>query len=91
MKFVGVEVAFALVASRPARGAWIEIENSAGNVPCRGLSRPARGAWIEIGIVMPISARMVSSHPARGAWIEMSHVRRFGIPCPVAPRKGRVD
>ena len=33
--------------SRPARGAWIEIELQDGKSRLRG-SRPARGAWIEI-------------------------------------------
>ena len=34
-------------ASRPARGAWVEIER-AGRTGCQGRSRPARGAWVEI-------------------------------------------
>ena len=33
--------------SRPARGAWSEINYSFGNTPSDE-SRPARGAWIEI-------------------------------------------
>ena len=33
--------------SRPARGAWVEIEPCVV-VNCRNLSRPARGAWVEI-------------------------------------------
>ena len=33
--------------SRPARGAWIEIETFPPSGDCRQ-SRPARGAWIEI-------------------------------------------
>ena len=40
----------ALALSRPARGAWIEIEHRA-KLDVSHLSRPARGAWIEISIV----------------------------------------
>ena len=34
--------------SRPARGAWIEIEMAAKRALMTSKSRPARGAWIEI-------------------------------------------
>ena len=40
-------VTYALIASHPARGAWIEIRPRCGRSQ-RGGSHPARGAWIEI-------------------------------------------
>ena len=35
-------------ASRPVRGAWIEIQVNTGSIVARNMSRPVRGAWIEI-------------------------------------------
>ena len=37
-------------ASRPARGAWIEISAHVCHGALTLVSRPARGAWIEIGL-----------------------------------------
>ena len=44
--------------SRPTRGAWIEILNSAPRSNITFRSRPTRGAWIEM-----ICAAMLSSSP----------------------------
>ena len=47
MKSDGWEDMEFVTESRPARGAWVEIQTGA----CRSyadLSRPARGAWVEI-------------------------------------------
>jgi len=38
-----------MVASRPARGAWIEIAPPGHGATRYARSRPVRGAWIEIG------------------------------------------
>ena len=37
-----------LLLSRPARGAWVEIQTMDFDKKIRDLSRPARGAWVEI-------------------------------------------
>ena len=34
--------------SRPARGAWVEISQTANTTTLWTSSRPARGAWVEI-------------------------------------------
>ena len=57
-------------ASRPARGAWIEITSVTRCKDCKQ-SRPARGAWIEIQNRSPGNRREMS-RPARGAWIEIA-------------------
>ena len=59
-----------LRASRPTRGAWIEIQLL--DMRDKGVtSRPTRGAWIEI---TPFGSIIESerSRPTRGAWIEIS-------------------
>ena len=48
LKSVGLAAADGADMSRPARGEWIEIGQSAPD-PHRQQSRPARGEWIEIG------------------------------------------
>ena len=56
--------------SRPAWGAWIEIETSCRR-PCGAVSsRPAWGAWIEI-CWAECADGLHGSRPAWGAWIEM--------------------
>ena len=77
--------------SRPARGAWIEINNQSR---ARGdnRSRPARGAWIEIKKEILYFGADSTSRPARGAWIEINvYMDGDIITRKVAPRKGRVD
>ena len=37
-----------IISSRPARGAWIEIDEDEEEEEDTKKSRPARGAWIEI-------------------------------------------
>ena len=49
MKFKGVDRAIDKAESRPARGAWVEIEVERNNRAV-DQSRPARGAWVEIQI-----------------------------------------
>ena len=76
--------------SRPARGAWIEIQRRKVQKKISPKSRPARGAWIEMPIPVPPCPGS-TSRPARGAWIEIVKVHYRGIALRVAPRKGRVD
>ena len=77
-------------ASRPARGAWIEILfqrlwNVLGD--CRA-PHGARGLkFLRFSLLLPI----LLSRPARGAWIEISPFRGIKSPLSVAPRTGRVD
>ena len=52
-------------ASRPTRGAWIEI---AGNeyIVHEAPSRPTRGAWIEIAqLILHVTAVLVAPHTGR--------------------------
>ena len=69
MKYWEVCPQLALAPSRPARGAWIEIESNRHGHPFQK-SRPARGAWIEIGEEREETVAW-KSRPARGAWIEI--------------------
>ena len=39
-------------ASRPARGAWVEIAVPSWNLNPISTSRPARGAWVEISYLV---------------------------------------
>ena len=74
--------------SRPARGAWVEMNWTARQTPTRW-SRPARGAWVEIGL--EVGDKFPSpSRPARGAWVEISDGTISSVADDVAPRKGRV-
>ena len=57
-------------ASRPARGAWVEILLLWIGSEIR-LSRPARGAWVEIFPMGERFAALTWSRPARGAWVEI--------------------
>jgi len=75
--------------SRPAWGAWIEIQqrmHDEGGTK----SRPAWGAWIEM-LWAESTYAGAASRPAWGAWIEIP-CRHLQPPlvC-VAPRMGRVD
>ena len=63
-----------LQASRPAWGAWIEMQRYPGLIRDLRMSRPAWGAWIEI-LEGFGSVFFRGSRPAWGAWIEM---RPFG-------------
>ena len=75
--------------SRPARGAWVEINRDFKSMPSEAMSRPARGAWVEI----PPSGQEtipIESRPARGAWVEMMKNVSPNQSIIVAPRKGRV-
>ena len=60
----------AISQSRPARGAWIEIQVYLDHERRQVWSRPARGAWIEIQVEVA-GALEQESRPARGAWIEI--------------------
>ena len=77
-------------ASRPARGAWIEILplplsliSSTGRAPhgARGLKYSHPG----------YNRASSMSRPARGAWIEISRILAKSPISSVAPRTGRVD
>ena len=79
-----------LIPSRPARGAWIEIEDDR-QLAQNQQSRPARGAWIELSllhILQPLPPSR-APHGARGLKF-VRHVRELGHQH-VAPRMGRVD
>ena len=76
--------------SRPARGAWIEIEaNEKAKAAQR--SRPARGAWIEIGrhVMKKLIHKRRAPHGARG--LKLVEGLGEGEQDIVAPRTGRVD
>ena len=77
------------VASRPARGAWVEILKTPPSVKSWSPSRPARGAWVEIYIIR-YEMELKLSRPARGAWVEMIKNVSPNQSIIVAPRKGRV-
>ena len=49
LKFLQLRLDVDEEASRPARGAWIEISATRYSAD-QHLSRPARGAWIEIAL-----------------------------------------
>ena len=76
-------------ASRPARGAWVEILLLWIGSEIR-LSRPARGAWVEIFPMGERFAALTWSRPARGAWVEIELPDEVIDAMLVAPRKGRV-
>ena len=57
--------------SRPARGAWVEIDLAVGRKTIVYWSRPARGAWVEIPRGNSRCGRR-ESRPARGAWVEIN-------------------
>ena len=77
------------MASRPARGAWVEITKITSTCKMY-MSRPARGAWVEIIWVLFLLLSM-KSRPARGAWVEMNpNPATKTDMISVAPRKGRV-
>ena len=82
-------ITYALLLSRPARGAWIEMAHTPAGGP-RPPSRPARGAWIEMSLRTAI-VFFTRSRPARGAWIEIGLPGQPHRAGPVAPREGRVD
>ena len=76
--------------SRPARGAWIEIDRCE-NTDRRGHSRAPQGVrGLKFESDTPV-AFDVESRPARGAWIEISVQKNMTILQMVAPRKGCVD
>ena len=54
--------------SRPARGAWIEIERESGLEAGRICRAPARGAWIEISTFehQAVAVAVAPPHGARG-------------------------
>ena len=65
------------LASRPARGGWIEIASLRQLKPAAA-SRPARGGWIEM-LTELVGIYVEVSRPARGGWIEMfSETKRHG-------------
>ena len=78
------------VASRPARGAWIEMDlTRAAWLTASG--RAPRGAR---GLKLPVIENVVESivsRPARGAWIEIPRPTEWRMGTGVAPREGRVD
>ena len=78
-------------ASRPARGAWIEIPTWRTRRRPSRPSRPARGAWIEIMLTLTFLLIAWLSRPARGAWIEIYRCCCYYWFGSVAPRTGRVD
>ena len=76
--------------SRPARGAWVEIEE-VEELRAELQSRPARGAWVEISFLGASSRGVGMSRPARGAWVEILTALSLSLnSIIVAPRKGRV-
>ena len=82
-------ITFFVLASRPSRGAWIEI-TSARRAKRRRTSRPSRGAWIEISRKPTTRKEELPSRPSRGAWIEIYAV--YVLPSKVqrrAPRGAR--
>ena len=76
MKCIGTKENGKAELSRPARGAWIEIEIKTSKILLL-LSRPARGAWIEIVVKIRRVHGFRKSRPARGAWIEMKRHRTY--------------
>ena len=89
MKFRTVLFLPLLMMSRPARGAWVEINNAAtfewvvtGRAP-----QGARGLKYN-DIETKVNA--AESRPARGAWVEISQSLGATRNPAVAPRKGRV-
>ena len=54
LKFGQNDLRLLRCASRPARGAWIEIGRSRRMRKENCRSRPARGAWIEILLILPV-------------------------------------
>ena len=56
--------------SSPARGTWIEMRSSAGELGGHFRSSPARGTWIEMFNRCERETHEESS-PARGTWIEI--------------------
>ena len=77
-----------ITRSRPARGAWVEIQHER-NCEEQQQSRPARGAWVEIK-KWEADAPHYKSRPARGAWVEIDWISATIFDIAVAPRKGRV-
>ena len=88
MKCLSLLRCFLRSVSRPARGAWVEINMGIG-YELETESRPARGAWVEI---FPMGERFAAlmSRPARGAWVEINDHTKNNSTEAVAPRKGRV-
>ena len=77
-------------SSRPARGAWIEIDKPL-HIPFQIRGRAPHGAR---GLKFPLVPQQVLpglSRPARGAWIEISRTLPYVSAPLVAPRTGRVD
>ena len=74
--------------SRPARGAWVEINVEVGEALwCR--SRPARGAWVEIFEVARVLKVTKRRAPQGARGLKLFDIRKFAM-LRVAPRKGRV-
>ena len=51
--------------SRPARGAWVEIDIYASRCVLAPVSRPARGAWVEIP-PRPVRGAELAVAPRKG-------------------------
>ncbi len=78
LKLLMVLLQICLDLSRPAWGAWIEINGSKQDGLERKRSRPAWGAWIEIFARRCYPAIRSMSRPAWGAWIEIAAASRYG-------------
>ena len=76
-------------ASRPARGAWVEIQmdNTGNKIPSGRAPQGARG--LKSKQCSPGMEESLS-RPARGAWVEIDLTQALQITNEVAPRKGRV-
>ena len=76
--------------SRPARGAWVEINKGLIYSNMGIGSRPARGAWVEIERdVLPLH-HPASRAPQGARGLKSRNSALFSQGLAVAPRKGRV-
>ena len=80
----------AAAMSRPARGAWIEIQFY-GDIVAVCNRRAPQGARGLKFINQLKQEGIDTSRPARGAWIEIPVGSALVTAVSVAPRKGRVD
>ena len=73
--------------SRPARGAWIEINTLSSSVPLN-IRRAPHGARGLKCLSTGVAAPGMRSRPARGAWIEIYIIRGFYLPVKSRPARG---
>ena len=78
-----------LLLSRPARGAWVEME-AGGRKNAQTLGRAPQGARGLKSLLYMIDDVEKWSRPARGAWVEIFVMSSGFNIIAVAPRKGRV-